>query len=113
MAVTPKKLIPSRQITTAMEQYYIANNVTAIIDKFTLTNTTGSAVSATVDAVDVSGTAGVTERLISAHSIGAGETYTCPEIVGHILGNGDTIMALASADSALTIRVSGREVSGL
>lgn len=113
MAITPKKLIASQQLTASNATYYTATNVRTIIDKFTLTNTSAGAVTATIDIVDSGGTAGATERLISARSIAAGETYTCPEMVGHIMNSGDTIQGLASAATSLTIRASGREVSGL
>lgn len=113
MAVTPKALVASQQLTNANATYYTATNVRTIIDKMTLCNTTAGAVTATIDLVDSGGTAGVSERVISARSIAAGETYTCPEVAGHILNSGDTLQGLASANTSLTIRVSGREVSGL
>lgn len=113
MAVTPKALIASQQLSNANVTYYTSTNVRTIIDKLTLVNTTAGAVTATVDAVDNGGAAGVTERLISARSIAAGETYTCPEVVGHVLNPGDSIQALASANTSITIRMSGREVSGI
>ena len=113
MAITPKALIESQQLTNANAIYYTATNVRTIIDKFTLVNTTAGAVTATVDIVASGGTAGVASRLISARSIAAGETYTCLEIVGHIMNSGDTIQALASANTSITIRASGREVSGV
>lgn len=114
MAVIPKKLANAQQLTNAVATYYTTpSTIVTIIDKMTLTNTSASAVSATVYLVDITGTAANSECLISALGIGAGATYTCPEIVGHILNHGDTIQALASANSALTVRISGREVSGL
>lgn len=113
MAITPKSLIASQQLTNANATYYTATNVRTIIDKLTLVNTTAGAVTATIDIVDSGGTAGVTERLISARGIAAGETYTCPEVVGHILNSGDTIQGLASAAASITIRCSGREVAGI
>ena len=67
----------------------------------------------TIDLVDSGGTAGASERMISARSIAAGETYICPEVVGHILNAGDSIHGLASEYTSITIRASGREVSGL
>jgi hypothetical protein len=112
MAVTPKTLVESQQLTNSNATYYTATNVRTIIDKMTLCNTTGGAVTATIDLVDSGGSAGVTERIISARSLAAGETYTCPEAVGHVLDSGDTIQGLASANTSITIRVSGREVSG-
>lgn len=113
MAVNPKALVASQQLTNSNATYYTATNVRTIIDKMTLVNTTGGAVTATIDLVDSGGTAGASERVISARSIAAGETYTCPEAVGHILNNGDSIQGLASAGASLTFRVSGREVSGV
>jgi len=113
MAVTPKAIIQSQQLTASNVTYYTATNVRTHIDKMTLTNTTADAVTVTIDLVDSGGTAGVAERVISARSIAAGETYTCPEVVGHILNAGDSIQGLASAATSITIRASGREVSGL
>jgi hypothetical protein len=113
MQVTPKPLIASQQLTDSNATYYTATNVRTIIDKMTICNTTAGAVTATIDIVDSGGAAGVTERLISARSIAAGETYPCPEVVGHYLSNGDTIQGLAGAAASLTIRASGREVSGV
>lgn len=109
MAVTPKALIASAQLTNASALQYTATNVKTIIDKMTLCNTTAGAVTATV----YFGTASAGNTVISARSIAAGETYTCPEVVGHILNAGETIYALASANTSITIRASGREVSGV
>jgi hypothetical protein len=39
------------------------------------------------------------------------ETYLCPELVGHVLDSGAFISTIASAGAALTLRVSGREIS--
>jgi hypothetical protein len=111
MAVTAKGLIASQQLTNANATYYTATNVRTIIDKFTLCNTTAGAITVTIDIVDSGGSAGVTERVISVKSIAAGETYTCPEMVGQILNSGDSIQGLASAGTSITIRGSGREVT--
>ena len=113
MSVTPKALVSAQQLTNANATYYTATNVRTIIDKMTLCNTTAGAITATIDLVDSGGSAGVSERIISARSIAAGETYTCPEAVGHILNASDSIQGLASAATSITIRVSGREVSGV
>lgn len=109
MAITAKELIASAQLTNASALQYTATNVRTIIDKFTLCNTTAGAVTATV----YIGTASAGNTIISARSIAAGETYTCPEIVGHVLNATETIYALASANTSITIRSSGREVSGM
>ncbi|CAB4184005.1 hypothetical protein UFOVP1362_54 [uncultured Caudovirales phage] len=113
MAVTPKVLIASQQLTNSNATYYTATNVTTFIDKMTVCNTSGSSVTLTIDLVTALGSAGVSKRIISARIIAAGDTYLCPEAVGHILAPGDTIQGLAGAVTSLTIRSSGREVSGL
>jgi hypothetical protein len=113
MAVTPKGLIASQQLSGTNATYYTATGVRTIIDKMTLTNTTAGAITATIDLVDSGGSAGASERIISARSIAAGETYNCPEAVGHILNPGDTIQGLAGSAASITIRASGREVSGI
>ena len=113
MAVSPKKLIASQQLTGSNATYYTATNCYAIIDACTLVNTTAGAITVTLDIVDTSGSAGATERIISARSIAAGESYRCPEMVGHILNPGDTIQGLASSAASITIRCSGREVTGV
>lgn len=110
MAITPKSLIASQLLTGSNATYYTATNVRTIIDKMTIVNTSAAAIAVTIDIVDSGGTAGTSERVISARNIAAGETYTCPEVVGHILNPGDTIQGLGNG---LTIRASGREVSGL
>lgn len=106
-----RKFVAAQQLTGSNATYYTATNVRAVIDKCTVTNTTAGAVTLTLDIVDAGGSAGATERIISAKSIAAGETYRCPEMVGHVLENGDTIQGLASAATSLTIRVSGREIT--
>jgi len=112
MAIQAKTLVASQQLTGSNATYYTATNVRTIIDKMTVCNTTAGAVTVTIDLVDAGGSAGASERIISARSIGAGETYTCPEAVGHVLNVGDSIQGLASAGTSLTFRVSGREISG-
>lgn len=113
MAVVAKALIETQQLTIANLTYYTAVNVRTIIDKMTLCNTTSNAISVTIDLVKSGGTAGNVERIISARSISPGETYLCPEAVGHILNTGDSIQGLASSATSITIRASGREISGL
>lgn len=110
MAVTPKILIHPKQAEAAQTTQYTAELARAIIDKFTVTNTTASTQTITVNLVST-GSAAASNTVISARSIAAGETYTCPELVGHILDVGGSISTLASAGSALTIRASGREIT--
>ena len=111
MAVTPKVLIPAKQAENAQTAQYTATAVRAIIDKFTVTNTSAGNVTLSVNLVTVSGTAGDSNLVLDARTIVPNETYTCPELVGHVLEAGGFISTLASAATSLTIRCSGREIA--
>lgn len=111
MTVTVKNIIPRKQAENAETTQYTATNCKTIIDKFTITNTTGGAVVFTARLVIAAGSPGVANTVLSAKSIAAGETYTCPELVGQTLEPGGFISTLAGAATSLTISASGREVT--
>jgi hypothetical protein len=64
-----------------------------------------------VNLVAAAGSAGVSNLILSAKNIVPGETYPCPELVGHILEPGGFISTIAGAATSLTIRASGREIT--
>jgi hypothetical protein len=111
MAVIPKVLIAPKQAEAAQTAQYTATNVRAIIDKFTVTNTSLANATISVNLVRNTTTAGADNLIIDARTIAPDETYTCPELIGHVLEAGDFISTLASAATALTIRCSGREIN--
>jgi predicted phage tail protein len=111
MAVTVKVLIPAKQAENAQTTQYTATAVRAIIDKFTVTNTSAGNVTLSVNLVTSGGTAGASNLVLDARAIAPDETYICPELVGHALEAGGFISTLASAATSLTIRCSGREVA--
>ena len=111
MATTNKNLIPGKLIEASQTAQYTAINVKAIIDKFTVANTTTDNVSFSVNLVLSAGTASADNIVIDTRTIAAGETYMCPEVVGQIIEANGFLSTLASAASSLTIRMSGREIS--
>lgn len=112
MAVTVVSLIASKQAENAQTtQYTAGTSVTAIVDKFTVTNTTAGAVTFSANVVTAAGAAGAANLVLDARSIAVNETYTCPELVGQVLEAGDFISTLAGAATSLTIRASGREIT--
>jgi hypothetical protein len=111
MTVIVKVLIPAKQAENAQTTQYTASNVRAIIDKFTVTNTSANNVTFSCNLVTVAGTAGVSNLIVDARSIVPDETYTCPELVGQALEAGGFISTIASAATSLTIRASGREIT--
>lgn len=111
MAVTARVLVPPKQLENAQTAQYTATNVRAIIDKATVTNTSASNVTLSVNLVTVSGSAGASNLIIDNRTIVPDETYLCPELVGQVLEAGGFISTIAGAATSLTMRVSGREVS--
>lgn len=112
MSVIAKSLFPPNQAPAANTTQYTANGVRTIIDKFTGTNTTGAAATLTVFLVPSAGAAGVTNEVVAARSLAAAECYTFPEIVGHVLNPGDFLVTASGTAAAITVRASGREVTG-
>jgi hypothetical protein len=111
MTVIVKVLIPAKQAENAQTTQYTATNVRAIIDKFTVTNTSANNVTFSCNLVTVAGAAATSNLIIDARTIVPDETYTCPELVGQALEAGGFISTLAGAASSLTIRASGREIT--
>lgn len=110
MTVTVKVLVESKQAENAQTTQYTSTSMKTIIDKATVTNTTGSPVTYAVNLVPAGDSAG-DDNLILAKTIPADSTYTCPELVGHTLDDGDLISTLAGAATSLTIRFSGRQIT--
>ena len=110
MTVALKVLIPAKMAEAAQTTQYAAINVRAIIDKFTATNTTVGALTLSINLVTSAGAASADNTVVKTKTIAAGESYTFPEIVGHILEPGGFISTLASA-TGISIRASGREVT--
>jgi hypothetical protein len=111
MAVTVKNIIPPKQAESSQTSQYTAISCKCIIDKFTVTNTSASNATITVNLITPSGSAGASNRILASKVIVPNETYACPELIGQILESGGAISTLASAASALTIMASGREVT--
>jgi hypothetical protein len=88
---------------------YTATGLKTIIDKFTVSNPTAGALTYAVNLVPSGGSAGAS-NLILTKSLAAGETYTFPEVIGHVLESGGFISVIASSTS-LIHRASGREVT--
>jgi hypothetical protein len=111
MAVNLRVLIPAKIAEASQTTQYTATNVSAIIDKFTATNYDTTARTISVNLVTGFDNAGNQNLIVKAKTLLPSETYTFPELVGHILAPGGYISTLASAATAINIRASGREVS--
>lgn len=111
MAVTVKNIIPAKQVESAQTTQYTAVNARAVIDKFTVTNTSGGNVLFSANLVPPNSSPATSNRVINNREIAPNESYTCPELVGQVLESGGSISTLAGTASALTMYASGREIT--
>ena len=111
MTVTVKVLVPAQTANNSQSTVYTASGVTAIIDKFTATNYGASAASISVNLVTAADTSGTQNLIVKTKTLQPSETYTFPELVGHVLNPNGFISTLASAPLTINIRASGREIS--
>ena len=111
MPVSIKVLIPAKTAENTQTTQYTASGVKAIIDKFTATNYSAAAATLSVNLVTSAGAAGNANLIVKTKTLQPAETYTFPELVGQVLGNGDFISTIAGTASAINMRVSGREVT--
>lgn len=111
MAVTVKPLIAAKIAENTQTTQYTAAAVTAIIDKFTATNYGAVTTTISVNLVTSADTAGNQNLITKTKSLQPAETYTFPELVGHVLAPGGFISTIAGAATSINIRASGREVT--
>lgn len=108
MTTITRAIIESKNAPTSQTTEYTSTNLVTVIDKFTAHNTTGASITFAVNLVPNAGSAGATNLKLSK-TILPGQTYRCPELVGHTLNSGDFISLIAGA-TGLTIRASGRQI---
>ena len=111
MAVTISNIIPAKTAENTQTTQYTSNGVQTIIDKFTATNYSATAATISVNLVTAAGTAGDANLIVKTKTLQPSETYTFPELVGHVLPLGGFISTIAGTASAINIRASGRLVS--
>lgn len=112
MTVIAKPLVQTKYAESTQSVQYTVNGGRTSIDRFVATNNSGSDAAFSIWIVpNGQGPTGA-NRLLNARSLAAGESYSCPEVCGQWMENGDRIITLAGAAGAIAIRVSGREVTG-
>lgn len=111
MSVVISNIIPAKVAEAAQTTQFTSAGVQTIIDKFTATNFSGSAATISVNLITPSGAAGNDNLIVKTKTLQPNETYTFPELVGHVLPDGGFISTIAGTASAINIRASGRLVS--
>ncbi|CAB4202504.1 hypothetical protein UFOVP1366_30 [uncultured Caudovirales phage] len=111
MAIVISNIIPAKTAEATQTTQYTSNGVQTIIDKFTATNYSATAATISVNLITATGSATDSNLIVKARTLQASETYTFPELVGHVLPNNGFISTLAGTATAINIRASGRLVS--
>lgn len=107
MAYIPVVLIHAKYAANTVSAEYTSTNAISLITAASATNVSGADATLTVHLVRNSETASASNVVIDAREIAPGECYICPEVTGHILADGDFIAIVASAASAIVVRMSG------
>lgn len=111
MIITVRNIIPRKQAENTNTTQYTAQAWKAIIDKFTVTNTSAADVTFSVNLVASGGSAGDSNLVLKSRILAPSETYSCPELTGQVLEAGGFISTIAGAAASLTISASGREIT--
>jgi hypothetical protein len=111
MTVTVKTLVAPKQMEATQTTQYVATAAKALIDKVTVTNTDTVNRTFSVNLIQLGGTATNSNLIINNRTVVPGETYLCPELIGHELEPGAFISTIASNATALSLRISGREIT--
>jgi hypothetical protein len=82
------------------------------VANLSLTNTSASPVAVTVYNVPNAGSAAVSNQLVSAFSLAAGQTYVPPQAIGLQMAPGSTLQALAATGAVVNIQGGVYETSG-
>lgn len=99
------------QVANSTATYYTATNKKLKIDKATGFNSDGSAATLDVWIVPSGGTAGDGNKIIEGKSILSGATEILYELEGHIIPSGSTLQASSGTNDAITLTISGFEIS--
>lgn len=110
MTVTARPLFTAQYAPNAQTTVYTVNAGRTIIDKFTAYNSDAGTQTLSVNLVP-NGASASASNLVEVKALASGETYTFPEIVGHVLETGGAVSLVASVASKIVIRASGREVT--
>lgn len=108
MPNTPKKLYIGQPATTVGVLYTVPTGVKALVKDILLHNTTATDAVVTLHFVPSGGTVGTTNQILS-YTVTAKDTVSID--LGGVLEAGETIQGIQTTASAVTVYVSGVEVS--
>ena len=107
MSTILKKLYEGQPAAANTTLYTCPANTEVRIVAATITNDAAAAKYISFHLVPSGGSVGDTNLILNQKTIGDKESYTLPELVGHILEAGDLISAIAETADILTVHISG------
>lgn len=111
MSVTPKRLVPGSVLTSTQVSYYDApDDAKAIIQKATVTNSSGGAIVCTFWIMPPGGGAPELAYQLTV-SAAASVTTVVAELARHVIEAGGRLYAQAATGSVVSLQVSGVEVT--
>jgi len=110
MTVESSVLIQSQAVETTQTTKYIATNCRAIVDFWTVTNTSAGALTYSANVVPAGGAPTADNLIVQAKSIAPGETWVATPLIGRRLAPGDFLSTVASA-AGLNQRAEGRRIT--
>ena len=109
MAPISKVLVDSNFMLDSQTQQYVSTNVNTTISSATITNQSGSNVYFSLNLVPGGQSPSASNIIIKERNLAPNQSYSCPEIVGQVLGSGGVISTIAQTASALVMKISGYE----
>ncbi len=109
MASTRRAIVESKYAENSQTTQYTATNCRTTIEKITGTNVSASNATISIHLVPSGGAADATNKNVVTKALQPNEDYSFTTLAGHTLNSGDFISTIASAASAIVIRVTGTE----
>lgn len=110
MAMTPKRLYVGQPTTSAGVNYLVGGSVNqAIVKNIILCNTTGTDAVIHLHIVPTSGSPSTSNKVLSSYVVKANESIILD--LSATLERGDSIQSLQTTNGAITLFISGVEVS--
>ena len=110
MSSTYKRLIDGGYVPAVTGAGYTATART-VIHKMTFTNKEATAATVTIYLVPSGSSASNAYAVANQHSIASEETWSCPDVEGHVLDTGDTIEYFCNTPTAVAVVCSGVEIT--
>jgi len=111
MTVTNKTLVTSQYVPDVATALYTAGDAVAVIGTFVVANSSGDEANVTLYIVEPDQSVGGSNKLSDSHRVRPNEEWRAVGMEGQVLQQGATIYAESSVSNALTIRVSGVEIT--